>query len=247
MSMTIPRLGAPSARTLTLRSDDLPTRRYRCLWLDLGGTVSETERPLPALPLLDAAHGGFARGALIETPRGPTAIEDLVPGDRVSTAGQGALPVLWIGSTTLHPESDTPTPLTRIMADAYGIGRPFADLMMGPGARLMARPRSLRARIGPERVLTPAHALADGMTAFRLTPRQPVTLYHIALRRHAVITVNGIETESFHPGAGFERSLEPATLRQVMSAFPHIAAPQYFGPLAQMRLPLDAPELADLV
>jgi len=142
---------------------------------------------------------------------------------------------------------DAPAPLTRIMADAFGVGRPFADLMMGPGGRLMARPRCLRARIGAEQVLTPARAFTDGMTAFRLTPRQPVTLYHLALRRHAVITVNGIASESFHPGAGFERSLDPALLRQVMSAFPHVAAPQDFGPLAQMRLPLDAPELVDLL
>jgi hypothetical protein len=133
------------------------------------------------------------------------------------------------------------------MADAFGIGRPFSDLLVGPGGRLLARPRGLRARIGAEQVLTPAHALADGMTAFRLTPRQPVTFYHLALRRHAVITVNGIESESFHPGAGFERSLDPAMLAQLMSAFPHMATPQDFGPLAQMRLPLDAPELVDLV
>lgn len=245
--MTIPRLGAAYPRALDLRRDDLPMRRYRCLWLDLGGAISEAERALPALPLLDAAHGGFARGALIETPRGPVAVEDLLPGDAVSTQGQGALPVLWIGMTTLRPDAATATPLTRIMADAFGIGRPFADLMMGPGGRLMARPRSLRARIGAEQVLTPAHALADGMAVFRVTPRQPVTLYHLALRRHAVITVNGIETESFHPGAGFEQGLDPAMLGQVMSAFPHLAAPQDFGPLAQMRLPLDVPELVDLV
>ncbi|MAU52049.1 MAG: hypothetical protein CMN17_06640 [Roseovarius sp.] len=245
--MTIPRLDAPSARAPEPHLVDLPIRRYRCQWLDLGGAVSEAEHALPALPLLDAAHGGFARGTLIETPRGPVAIEDLLPGDTVLTAGQGALPVLWIGSATLSPDADAGTALTRIMADAFGIGRPFADLMMGPGGRLMARPRSLRARLGAERVLTPAHALADGMTAFRLVPRQPVTLYHLALRRHAAITVNGIETESFHPGVGFERALDGATLRLVMSAFPHLAAPQDFGPLARMRLPLDAPELADLV
>jgi len=32
-----------------------------------------------------------------------------------------------------------------------------------------------------------------------------------------------------------------------MSAFPHLRAPDDFGPLAQMRLPLDAPETLDLV
>ncbi|MFU8835582.1 MAG: Hint domain-containing protein [Roseovarius sp.] len=245
--MTTPRLGVIPPHAHAIRQDNLPMRRYRCMWLDIGGMISEAEHHLPALPLLDAAHGGFARGALVETPRGPVAVEDLLPGDTISTHAHGALPVLWIGMATLRPEGDKGTPLTRIMADAFGIGRPFGDLVMGPGGRLMTRPRGLRARIGAEQILTPAHAIADGMTAFRLTLRQPVTLYHLALQHHSVITVNGLETETFHPGPGFERALDPVLLRLVMSAFPHIEDPRAFGSLAQMRLPFDTPELLDLV
>lgn len=240
--MTIPRLGAQPPRLPTLSRQALPERRYGCLWRDAQGTILEQDHHLPALPMLDAAHGAFARGALVATPQGPVAVEDLLPGDLVLAGSDGALPVLWIGWHSLRPGTGNDLRLTRIMADAFGIGRPFRDLMMGPGGRLLARPRPLRARIGADQVLTPAHALADGMHAFRLSPRQPVTLYHIGLRRHSVITVNGLETESFHPGAGFERSLDSATLRAVMRAFPHLASPQEFGPLAQMRLPLETPE-----
>jgi uncharacterized protein (DUF924 family) len=50
--------------------------------------------------------------------------------------------------------------------------------------------------------------MADGVHAIRMVSRQPVTFYHLALRRHAVIMVNGLETESFHPGAGFERGYD---------------------------------------
>ena len=240
--MTIPRLGAqPPLRPARLHSDT-PERRFGCLWRNAHGRILEQDHRLPALPVLDAAHGAFARGALVATPQGPVAIEDLLPGDLVLTGSEGALPVLWIGWQSLRPGPGSDLRLTRIMADAFGIGRPFRDLMMGPGGRLLARPHPLRARIGADQVLTPAHALADGMHAFRLSPRQPVTLYHIGLRRHSVITVNGLQTESFHPGAGFERSLDSATLRAVMRAFPHLSSPQEFGPLAQMRLPLEIPE-----
>jgi len=196
---------------------------------------------------IDAAHAAFARGALVSTPRGPVAVEDLSPGDMITTVWCGAAPVLWIGSVTIRPDpSGEGTPLTRVMADAFGLGRPMADLVAGPGARLLTRPRQLRARIGGGGVLSPVHAMADGVHAIRMLSRQPVTFYHLVLRRHAVIVVNGLETESFHPGAGFERGLDEGTLRQVMSAFPHLRAPGDFGPLAQMRLPLDAPEMLDL-
>jgi hypothetical protein len=206
------------------------------------------ERRLPALPLLAAAHAAFARGALVATPRGPVAVEDLAPGDMIAPAAGGAVPVLWIGSVTIRPDaSGEGAPLTRVLADAFGMGRPLVDLVAGPGARLLTRPRRLRARIGADGVLSPVHAMADGVHAIRMVSRQPVTFYHLALRRHAVIVVNGLETESFHPGSGFERGFDGETLRQVMSAFPHLGAPCDFGPLAQMRLPLDAPGSLDLV
>ena len=224
------------------------TRRYSCLWRDAEVRLMTQERHLPSLPLLDAAHAAFAHGALVSTSRGPVAVEDLVPGDMIVTAAGGAVPVVWIGSVTIGPDrSGVGTPLTRVMADAFGFGRPMADLVMGPGARLLSRPCRLRARIGADGVLSPVHAMADGVHAIRMVSRQPVTFYHLALRRHAVIMVNGLETESFHPGAGFERGYDDATLRQVMAAFPHIPKPCDFGPMAQMRLPLDAPEALDLV
>lgn len=246
--MTMPRFGVDLPFVVPAARPGRATRLYACLWCDGEGRILAQERSLPMLPLLDAAHGAFARGALVSTPRGPVAVEDLSPGDGIVTAAGGAVPVVWVGSVTFRPDpSDEGVPLTRVMADAFGLGRPLADLVMGPGARLLSRPRQLRARIGADGVLSPVHAMADGMNAIRMVSRQPVTFYHIALRRHAVIAVNGLETESFHPGAGFERSCDADTLRHVMSAFPHLSEPTDFGPLAQMRLPLHAPEVLDLV
>lgn len=246
--MSIPGFGVDFPSATPAAGSSGATRLYSCLWQDPDDRLMAQERHLPALPLLDAAHCAFARGALLDTPGGPVAIEDLTPGDSIACAAGGAVPVLWIGSVTILPDdSGVGAPLTRVMADAFGIGRPMADLVMGPGARLLTRPRRLRARIGSAGVLSPVHAMADGVHAIRMISRQPVTFYHLALRRHAVIVVNGLETESLHPGVGFERGLDAATLRQVMSAFPHLMAPGDFGPLAHMRLPLDAPEVFDLV
>ena len=249
--MTIPRLVPRTEAVSRIGAPRLPvatqTRRYRSLWADLSGDIQETEQEAPVHPLFDAAHSAFVRGTLILTPRGPVAIEDLLPGDKVVSAAHGPLAISWIGSMDLRPETQGNAPrLTRIMADAFGMGRPIADLMAGPGARLLGRPRQLRDRLGADHVLTPAHVMADGQTAFCVIPRQTVTLYHLCLRRHAVITANGLEVESYHPGAGFDRDCDAETLRRFLSLFPHIRKAQDFGPLAHLRLPLDTPDTLDV-
>lgn len=249
--MTIPRVTAHAAYSMPMRrltalpaSARLPSRRYSNLWLTPDGRIEERDQMAPALPLFDAAHSAFARGTLITTPRGPVAVEDLLPGDLLQTSAHGPLPVLWIGHMTLRPEdmAARSVKMTRIMADAFGIARPMADLLVGPGARILTRPRDLRASIGSDHVLSPAHVLADGMHAFGVTPPRAVTFYHLWLRRHALITANGLEVESFHPGAGFERDLGPSMLSLFLSLFPQIQEPHQFGPLAHLRLPLDAPD-----
>jgi len=230
------------------RESGLQQHRYRSLWQTADGQQRETEQSAPALPLFDAAHSAFARGTLINTLQGPVAVEDMLPGDAVLTAANGALPVLWIGSMTLAPNANAPTParLTRILADAFGMGRPMMDFMAGPGARILTRPRNLRGAAGSDQVLTPAHALADGQHAFTITPPCPVTLYHLCLRRHSVITANGLEVESFHPGANFERQLGQNMLTRFLSFFPHIREPHQFGPVCHLRLPLDAPDTLEV-
>lgn len=225
-----------------------PTRRYRAQWLGDGGDIQEAERTAHANQLLDAAHSAFVRGTLITTTCGPIAIEDLLPGDRVVTAAHGPQSVLWIGSMTLPVSTHVPAPrsLTRIQTDALGVMRPLSDLLVGPGARFLRHPRHLRASCGHAPVLTPVRAMSDGMQIFDVAPTQPVTLYHLCLRQHAIITASGVETESFHPGAGFERDLDEATLNDFLSLFPHIQSPRDFGPLAHMRLPLDMPDELDI-
>jgi len=250
--MTIPRLTpylsqvAPAGIHTNGRSPaHVAMRRYRALWQARDKGLREREQTAPALPLFDAAHSAFARGTLITTPRGPVAIEDLLPGDTVMTAEHGPLPILWIGSVVLRSDAEAatqPTRLTRIMADAFGVGRPMTDLLTGPGARILTRPRGLRASIGADHVMTPTHAIADGTHAFRLTPPGPVRLYHLCLRHHATIKANGLETESFHPGVGFEREVGPKMLNLFLGLFPHIREPHQFGPLAHLRLPLNAPD-----
>ncbi|MEO0753130.1 MAG: Hint domain-containing protein [Pseudomonadota bacterium] len=218
----------------------LTMRKYNIVSLTASGEVKRSDQIGPAMPIFEAAFSAFAHGTIIATETGPVAVEDLEPGMRIMTLSGRSEPLLWVGAMTLVPRSDDLPEggsLTRITADSYGIGRPHADLMAGPGARLLLRRPARFSISGDERPLTPASRVADGVTAIEIVPPTPVTVYHLCLPKHAVISANGLDVDSFHPGAGFERNMGPNMLTLFLSFFPHVKEARDFGPLAHPRLP----------
>lgn len=220
-------------------------RKYQISALRPDGELRQSEQIGPALPLFEAAFSAFARSTLIQTTQGPVAIEDLLPGDQIETAEYGATTLLWIGSMTLVPKTNGPTPpearMTRVMPEAFGMGKPMSNVMFGPGARILAPATHLRQQMGNEPILTPMRHLIDGNAVVEITPPRPVTVYHLCLARHATINAGGLSVESYHPGAGFERKMGEKMLSLFLSFFPHIKAPHEFGGLSHLRLPLVSP------
>ncbi|MFN3209518.1 MAG: Hint domain-containing protein [Roseovarius sp.] len=219
-----------------------PMRKFQIASLGADGQPRWTDQIAPAMPIFDSAFSAFSHGTLLHTPSGQVAVQDIVPGMSVSTRDTGAARVLWVGSMTLVPAAlgldQAACRLTRIMPDAFGLGRPEANLMAGPGARILTRPPGLRSSFGRERILTPASDLVDGMNVVELVPPRPVTVYHICMRRHSILRASGIEVESFHPGPGFERAMGPNMLALFLSLFPHVKKPGDFGAICHPRLPL---------
>ncbi len=201
--------------------------------MDARGEATRFTRIGPSLPLFEEAFTAFARGSLVQTPDGLVAIDDLAPGTAVTTA-QGAAEVLWIGSVLLAPLPDgSGTPdLFRIEADTFGLDRPGSDLLLGPAARLL---RPVRSAPGG-RALVPVTDLAGLDGVIRLRPATPVRLYHLALEVQAVIRVNGVEVESYHPGPLPALREAPEVLGHFLSLFPHVRDPSDFGRLAHPRL-----------
>ena len=68
-------------------------------------------------------------------------------------------------------------------------------------------------------------------------------LFHICLTRHAAIRVNGLEMETFHPGAQAMRSVSQSMRDRFLSMFPRIGHISDFGPLAHPRAPEPEEEL----
>lgn len=208
-----------------------PLRRYRVRCLTAGGDTVEQYHMAPALPVFEAAFSAFARSSMIETGTGPMAVEDLVPGDRLTTRDGGEMTVRWIGSTIYVPGHASHRArnlhLTRIMADSFGLARPSSCLLTGPAARLLQG--------GTRAVLTPVGRFVDGETVIETAPPAPVELFHLCLDRHAVIRVSGMEFETYHPGNDAARHLGPGLRPHFLNLFPGVAGLEAFGRLGYAR------------
>ena len=184
------------------------------------------------------------------TSHGPTAIEDLLPGDEVRTTDHGFQTLLWRGSTTIVPDAPRQAPemgrLTRIAADALGIARPMQDLVLGPCARLHHRAPAIQRLTGHESAFIPARDFNDGINIVEVTPFSPVQVFQLGFAQHERFTAHGVEIESQNPGARHVLNLRGDALALYLSLFPHIQDLSEFGSLLRPRLALRDIDLFDV-
>ncbi|MEN8837550.1 MAG: Hint domain-containing protein [Celeribacter marinus] len=224
-------------------------RRFDVMWLAQNGDVMDDTVAAPALPAFEAAFSAFGRGALIQTPHGLTAVEDLLPGDMIVTADGNTLPIMWVGSVELdhkgrRADGASPEKLYRITGDALGYGHPSHDLMLGAGARYLLRAEALKSYLGTAHALAPISAMADGLSMIEITPISAVRCYHICLPQHRLIRVNGIECETYHPGIAASSQFQGEMREHFMSLFPHLENLGDFGAMSHPRLtPTDLIEI----
>ena len=217
-------------------------RRYEVVHLLPNGDVEDFSRVAPAHRAFEDSFGSMARGALLKTNRGVVAIEDIFPGDQVETVTNGFQTVHWRGAMTLVPSADGQDPrmskLTRIAADALGVGRPMPDLMLGPSARLYHRSPTLARFTGHTAAFVPASDFADGVNIVEIQPQTSVQVYQLGFMNHERIVANGVELDSQNPGARHELGLRGDMLGIYLSLFPHKEQIEDFGMLMHPRLSL---------
>lgn len=213
-------------------------RKYEAAALLPDLTISFKQHVAPATPLFEESSAAFARGTLVQTVRGPVAIEDLLPGDYVESS-DGAQTITWIGSTTYVPGIDSANTsldgLTRITCDAFGLGKPETDIVVGPAARMVLRRPRLKSLIGQDRILVPIADFADNDRIVSVTPGGPVQLYHLMLGRHATIRIGGVEVETYHPGKSVGQAVGHNMRSLFLSMFPNISGLEDFGDLRMTR------------
>lgn len=222
------------ARTMT----SIPTRNFEVAALRSDGSLFIGQDKAPAIPLFENAFAAFARGTVIATPRGNIAVEDLQPGDMVNTTDGDAAKLVWIGSSNFVPaDAGRRTPLIRIMADAFGQGRPASFLTVGPAARILQTPHHLRGEVGNAKMLTPVREFVDGVNVIEVVPPTAVQLFHLCLDRHAIITASGVEMETFHPGTKAIKAVSQSLQDRFLEMFPQVGHITDFGPMAHPRAP----------
>lgn len=217
-------------------------RKYEVAHLAPNSDIIDVTRLAPALPAFEDAFAAIGRGAIVQTAMGPCAVEDLLPGDMVVTESHGILPLLWRGTMTIVPGAQNARPemgtMTRVTADALGLGRPAPDLVLGPSARMVHTAPGVRTLTGSEAAFVPVRDFIDQSQIIELTPIAPVHCYQLGFATHARIRVNGIEIESLHPGAPHLLNLKPDMLSLFLSLFPHVEDLQEFGPMLHPRIRL---------
>lgn len=168
----------------------------------------------------------FALGTMIMTPEGEVAIETLEIGDRVITRDHGVQRIRWIGVTTLpsaYVKANAHLRPILIRAGALGPDQPTRDLRVSRQHRVLVR--DWRAEVlfaDAGGVLAPAFTLVNDSTIIEETPVAPVNYVHMAFEQHEVVYAEGVEAESFHPGARSIAGLSQPHREELLELFPEL-------------------------
>lgn len=184
----------------------------------------------------------FAAGTMIETDRGPRAVESLEVGDLVLTRDHGLQAVRWLGCAPVSRAALDAAPHLRpirIRAGALGAGKPAADLVVSPQHRILVSSKIAARMFGTAEVLVAAKQLS-GLDGIGIDADLPsVDYYHILLDHHEIVFANGAEAETLLTGPEALKTLSPASRAEIEMLFPELAAPDYAArpayPLARGR------------
>ncbi|MHA6327082.1 Hint domain-containing protein [Roseivivax sp. CAU 1753] len=173
----------------------------------------------------------FARRTFIETEYGSVPIEALRVGDQVKTLDNGLQSIRWIGSTRV-PGHGANAPV-RIAAGVLGNARP---LWVSQQHRMLLSGWEIELNFGEAEVLIPAKHLVD-IAGIEIVEVPSVEYFHMLLDRHEIVFAEGIESESFHPGAVGLNTLSHQAFTEVTSLFPALLTdPDSFGQSARLSL-----------
>ncbi|MGE4480713.1 Hint domain-containing protein [Acidocella sp.] len=135
----------------------------------------------------------FLAGTKIRTVSGEVAVETLKAGDMVLTAAGQAVPVRWLGRSTIAGRFADPLRAAPVLIKAGALGEalPRQDLRVSPAHALFL-----------DGVLVEAGALVNGLTILREEMADHFVYYHVELASHDLLISNGVASESFVDNAG---------------------------------------------
>ncbi|SDY66596.1 Hint domain-containing protein [Jannaschia faecimaris] len=204
------------------------TASYDLAWVDHRGMATWDRRSLPDTPEVEAAVSSFARSAMLRGPRGPVAVEDLIPGDQVMVRGGGMARIDWIGSRSYSSTAERPM-FYRVAARAFGASGPDVDILLGASAHVLIDSKKCVDLVGGTLAFAPISAFEDGHNVAAIVPPGEVTVYGIACRGQEAMLAAGLAIESYHPARATVRSLNRTVLADLAKLFPQTTGGAGFG------------------
>jgi hypothetical protein len=165
----------------------------------------------------------FTYGTLIDTPDGLRPIEDLEPGDLVTTLANGSQPLRWVGTRTVTQAEMLARPALRPVRFETGTIGNTRPLLVSPQHRMLLNDWRAQVYFGEDEVLVAAKAMVNGKTIRQVIPEGVTTFCHLLFDRHEVILAEGALSESFHPGEIGLGALDEAQRREIEALFPTLA------------------------
>lgn len=144
----------------------------------------------------------FLAGTMIATPNGARTVEDLTPGDQVTTRDRGPQTVIWVGERqlTLDESSDPKSRPIRVPAHTFGTGQPGKDTYVSPNHRVFVSDPLCQHLFGAREVFVAAKFLLGFRGISHAPVALPILFHHILLESHEVVSANGLATESLFNG-----------------------------------------------
>ncbi|MEP1315016.1 MAG: Hint domain-containing protein [Parasphingorhabdus sp.] len=167
----------------------------------------------------------FTVNSLITTIDGECAIETLKSGDLVLTKDDGMMPVLWVGRRKLDKRALQIRPNLRpilFKENALGKGTPVRGMMVSPQHRMLLQTWSAELLFGENEVLSPAKFMTNDCTIMVNHDVEEVEYVHILFDTHQIVKVDGVWSESFHPGEMTLTSMDESSREEVFAIFPEL-------------------------
>lgn len=170
----------------------------------------------------------FVAGTLINTEVGPIAVEDLSIGMHIVTRDHGLQPLRWIGRSRRYATGHN----APVVFASGALGN-HGQVALSPNHRVLVTSELAELQFGQSEVLVKAKHLVNGDTIRFQADGALVSYVHLLFDRHEIVCGNGLESESYHPGAETLEAFDPETRVEVLEL---MSDWQNYGPSARLTL-----------
>ena len=153
----------------------------------------------------------FVAGTLINTADGPVPVEDLESGAMVETRDHGQQPLRWIGRSQTCAEGGS----APVVFAAGALGD-HSRIALSPNHRVLITSELADLLFGQSEVLVKAKYLINDSTIRVQADGRQVTYVHLLFDQHEIVCGNGLESESYHPGAETLDAFDAETRAEVL-------------------------------